>query len=164
MKDKALVDIISDYVIKKEQEGKAGSYIKSTVKAVKSWLTFNGIQLPRKIKIRDAEDSPTLKNERIPTQEELKKIFNAGDSRERTACAIVAFAGVRIGVIGDYKGIDGLKLKDIEDLVIDGDRITFRKMPALIRIRKELSKSGKSYITFLGPGGAVVLRHILQRG
>ena len=36
LKDKALVDLISDYVMQKEKEGKAGSYIKNILKAIKS--------------------------------------------------------------------------------------------------------------------------------
>ena len=164
LNDKALVDLISDYVMQKEKEGKAGSYIKNTIKAVKSWLAFNSITLPRKIKVANSEDTPTLTEERIPTKEELKKIFNAGDSRERSACAIVAFSGVRIGVLGNYDGTDGLKLKDIEDLEIDGDRVVFKKIPALIRVRKELSKSGKSYLTFLGSEGCSYLEtYLLER-
>ncbi|MCL4314368.1 MAG: site-specific integrase [Candidatus Thermoplasmatota archaeon] len=164
LNEKALVDLITDYVIQKEKEGKAGSYIKSTIKAVKSWLAFNTITLPRKIKVANSDDTPTLTDERIPTKEELKKIFNAGDSRERSACAIVAFSGVRIGVLGNYGGTDGLKIKDIEDLEIDGDRVVFKKIPALIRVRKELSKSGKSYLTFLGSEGCSYLEtYLLER-
>ena len=136
LKDKALADIIDDYVIKREEKGNAGSYIKSTVKAVKSWLLFNGIKLPRQIKVKDADKSPTLTEERIPTPEELKRILNAGDSRERTACAFVAFTGVRIGVLGDYKGIDGIRVKDIPDLKIDGDQITFLRIPAQVIVRE----------------------------
>jgi hypothetical protein len=161
LKDKALADIIDDYVISREKKGNAGSYIQSTVKAVKSWLLFNGIKLPRQIKVRDAEKTPTLSEERIPTQEELKKIFNAGDSRERTACALVAFTGVRIGVLGDYKGIDGLKIKDIPDLKVEGEEITFLKIPAQVIVREELSKSGKKYFSFLGQEGCMYLQNYL---
>lgn len=161
MKDKALADLIDDYVILREKKGNAGSYIKSTVKAVKSWLLFNGIKLPRKIKVKDAESSPTLSDERVPNPEELKKIFNAGDSRERTACAIVAFSGVRIGVLGNYQGTDGLKVKDIPDLKVDGDQVAFMRIPAQIIVRKELSKSDKRYITFLGQEGCGYLQNYL---
>ncbi len=161
MKDKPLADIIDDYVISREKKGNAGSYIQSTVKAVKSWLLFNGIKLPRQIKVRDAEKTPTLSEERIPTQEELKRILNAGDSRERTACALVAFTGVRIGVLGDYKGVDGLKIKDIPDLKIDGEEITFLRVPAQVIVRGELSKSGKKYFTFLGQEGCMYLENYL---
>ena len=161
MKDKPLADLIDDYVILREKKGNAGSYIKSTVKAVKSWLLFNGIKLPRQIKVKDAEKSPTLTEERIPSQEELKRIFNAGDSRERTACAIVAFTGVRIGVLGNYKGTDGLKVKDIPDLKVDGEEITFLRVPAQVIVREDLSKSGNKYFTFLGQEGCMYLQNYL---
>jgi integrase len=161
LKDKALADIIDDYVISREKKGNAGSYIKSTVKAVKSWLLFNGIKLPRQIKVKDADKSPTLTEERIPTPDELKRILNAGDSRERTACALVAFTGVRIGVLGNYKGTNGLKIKDIPDLKIDGDQITFLRFPAQVIVREELSKSGKKYFTFLGQEGCMYLQNYL---
>ncbi len=161
LKDKALADLIDDYVISREKKGNAGSYIKSTVKAVKSWLLFNGIKLPRQIKVKDADKSPTLSEERIPAPEELKRIFNAGDSRERTACAFVAFTGVRIGVLGDYKGTDGLKIKDIPDLKVDGEEISFLRVPAKVNIREELSKSGKKYFSFLGQEGCMYLQNYL---
>ena len=161
MKDKALADLIDDYVILKEKNGNAGSYIQSTIKAVKSWLTFNGIRLPRQIKVKDSGKTPTLAQERIPTPEELKRIFNAGDSRERTACAFVAFTGVRIGVLGNYTGTDGLKIKDIPDLKVDGEEITFLRVPAQVNIREELSKSGKKYFSFLGQEGCIYLQNYL---
>ncbi len=161
MKDKALADLIDDYVILREKKANAGSYIKNTVKAVKSWLTFNGIKLPRSTKVKDADKSPTLSEEKVPTQEELKRIFNGGDSRERTACAIVAFSGVRIGVLGNYKGIDGLKVKDIPDLKIERDQISFLRIPAQINVREELSKSGNKYFTFIGQEGCMYLQNYL---
>ena len=161
MKDKELADLMDDYVIKREKIGNSGGYIGNTVKAVKSWLFFNGIKPSRNIKVKDADRTPTLTNERIPSQEELKRILNAGDSRERTACAIVAFTGVRIGVLGNYKGTDGLKVKDIPDLQIEGDKISFLKVPAQVNIREELSKSGKKYFTFLGQEGCMYLQNYL---
>ena len=161
LKDKALADLIDDYVIKREEKGNAGSYIKSAIKGVKSWLLFNGIKLPRQIKVKDADRSPTLAEERIPTPDELKRIFNAGDSRERTACALVAFTGVRIGVMGNYLGTDGLKVKDIPDLKVEGDQITFLRIPAQVIVREELSKSAKKYFTFLGQEGCMYLQNYL---
>ena len=161
LKDKQLADLIDDYVISREKKGNAGSYIKSTVKAVKSWLLFNGIKLPRQIKVKDADKSPTLSEERIPTPDELKRIFNSGDSRERSACALVAFTGVRIGVLGNYKGTDGLRVKDIPDLKVEGKEITFLRVPAQVNIREELSKSGKKYFTFLGQEGCMYMESYL---
>ncbi len=65
MKDKALNDLIKDYIMDKAKEGYAGSHVKSTPKAVKSWLLFNGIKLQRNPRIRGAEDTPTLENEKV---------------------------------------------------------------------------------------------------
>jgi len=67
--------LLADFVSRLEREGKAGSYIKSCVKAIKSWLSFNMIEVRVKIKIKDADDTPTLRDERVPAQQELKKIF-----------------------------------------------------------------------------------------
>ncbi len=111
--------------------------------------------------MKGAENTPALENEQVPSQQELRLIFNAGDSRERTACALVAFTGVRIGVLGDYEGNDGLKIKDIEGLKIEDDKVIFEKIPAMVKVRKELSKTGKPYFTFLGPEGCSYLENYL---
>ena len=157
LKDKTLADIMTDYVSDQERKGRAGSYVKSTLKAVKSWLTFNGIKLPRKIKIMGAEDAPSLRNERVPTPEELKQIFLAGNSRTRVACALMAFSGLRPQVLGNYLGTDGLKVSDIPDMRIGREEIKFDKVPIRVIVRKELSKARIEYFSFLGPEGCSYL-------
>ena len=52
-----------DYVSLMERDGYAGGYIESTLKAVKSWLSHNGIEIRRKIKIKGARDTPSLSEE-----------------------------------------------------------------------------------------------------
>lgn len=170
MKDKDMADLITDYVRKLEREGHvqggekkefSGGYVKSSIKGVKSWLAFNGIKLPRRIKIANAEETPSLDNEQVPSQDELLKIFNAGDSRARSACALVALSGLRIGVLGNYTGSDGLRLGDIPELRIHGGSIKFEKIPAKIVIRRTLSKAGNAYLSFLGPEGCGYLEAYL---
>ncbi|MEM4950529.1 MAG: site-specific integrase, partial [Thermoplasmatales archaeon] len=68
MSDKEITDLLQDYVSEHEDKF-AESYLFSIIKIVRSWLAHNGKD--RKIKIEGAEQSPTLKNERIPTQDEL---------------------------------------------------------------------------------------------
>ena len=162
MKDKTLADFITDYVSDQEKKGRAGSYIKSTLKAVRSWLNFNGIVLPRKVKIMGVSDTPTLRNERVPTPEELKQIFLAGNSRARAACALMAFSGLRPQVLGNYSGKDGLKISDIPELVIGREEIRFEKIPAKIVVRRELSKARIEYFSFLGPEGCAYLEAYLK--
>jgi integrase len=157
LKDKTLADLMTDYVSDQERKGRAGSYVKSTLKAVRSWLAFNGIKLPRRVKIMGVEDTPTLRNERVPTPEELKQIFLAGNSRSRVACALMAFSGLRPQVLGNYLGTDGLKVSDIPDMRIEREEIKFDKVPARVIVRKELSKARIEYFSFIGPEGCSYL-------
>ncbi|RLI41153.1 hypothetical protein DRO59_07685 [Candidatus Bathyarchaeota archaeon] len=55
-----LYNLLLDYVSALERAGRAGSYIESALKAVKSWLAHNGIEIRRRIKIRGARDTPSL--------------------------------------------------------------------------------------------------------
>ncbi len=104
-----LHNILMDYVSSAEKKGYAGNYISSTMKALKSWLAHNNKELKIKIKIKGIDETPTLKDERVPTLQELNRIFLSGDSKARTACAIVAHSGIRLQTLGNYQGDDGLK-------------------------------------------------------
>ena len=46
---------------------------------------FNGISIRQKIKVKEADCTPSLKDERIPSQEESKKIFVSRDKKLRFA-------------------------------------------------------------------------------
>ena len=72
------------------QKKHAGSYVRNTTKVIKSWLVHNGIYLKRKIRITDANQTPTLRDERVPSQKELRRIFLSGSKQARTACAVVS--------------------------------------------------------------------------
>ena len=152
MDEKKLTDLLQDYI--SSHEGKyAGSYLVSIVKIVRSWLAYNGKEIRRKIKVKDAEQSLTLRNERVPTQEELKKILGNTTIQSRVTCSLMAFSGLRPETIGNYGGNDGLTLGDIPDLEIHGKEISFKNIPAVIVVRPELSKTKRQYFTFLGPEG-----------
>jgi len=141
-------DLLMDYVTD-AQEKHAGSYIHNTTKVVKSWLSHNGIQLKRKIRITGAHETPTLKDERVPTKEELKRIFLSGSKQARTACAIVAHAGLRLESLGNYTGYDGLRMRDLPELKIKGSEVSFEKIPTIVVVRSTLSKTRHQYFTFL---------------
>lgn len=162
MKDRALYDFLLD-VVGELEPNHAGSYIKSVIKAVKSWLAFNDRSVTRKIMIRGAEDTPTLRDERVPTQEELRKILIACDDKARVICSLMAFSGLRPEVLGNYEGDDGLRLGDIPEMEIANGQIAFQKVPAMIVVRPQLSKAGHSYFTFLGQEGCDYLVAYLQR-
>jgi len=183
-----------DFVDSEEKRGMSGSYIASSMKALKSWLSYNGIFIKRKIKIKGADRTPTLKDERVPTQKELGSIFRAATLRDRVSCAIMAFSGVRPEVLGNYVGHDGLTIGDFPEMEIkggmktkieiseiergkevikevpaikwgeaEGGEVVFLKTPTMIKVREELSKSGKKYFTFLTSEGCEYLAEYLNK-
>jgi len=156
-----LCNLLMDTVSSME-ERYAGSYIQSVIKAVKSWLVFNGIEIKRQIKIRGAEDTPSLRDERVPTQDELKKIFLSGDKKARAASVLVAHTGVRIKTIGNYRGDDGLQVRDLPEMKIDVELVEFNAVPTLVVVRRELSKAGHQYLTFLSEEGCEYLKDYLE--
>ena len=162
MSEKELGMLLADLVSRLEREGKAGSYIKSCMKAIKSWLSFNMIEVKVKIKIKDADDTPTLRDERVPNQPELRKIFMCGDLRARSACVLLAHSGLRIETLGNYEGMDGLRLKDLPEMKIEKGEVVFEKVPTMVVVRKELSKAGHQYFTFLGEEGCEYLKDYLE--
>ena len=146
MKPKQAADFILDMVSEMEAEKKSGSYISNCVKAVKSWLEFNGIHIQQKIKISNRDDLVKVATETPPTQEELKRILNASDLRVKSACALVAFAGLRLEALGSYLGNDGLKLMDLPEIKIKSKTADVTNMPTIIMVRKSLSKTKKAIL------------------
>jgi hypothetical protein len=158
----ALQNLIFDSVGLMEKRGYAGSYIVNILKAVCSWLSFNRIDLKVKVKIKGVQDTPTLKDERIPTKEELKKIFLSGDKKARAASVLIVHSGLRIEVLGDYFGVDGLMIKDLPEMVVKEDEIEFTKVPTMIIVRKNLSKAKHQYFSFLTEEGCNYLKDYLE--
>ena len=154
--------LLLDTVTEMEKSGYAGSYINSVLKSLKSWFSFNDLDIKKKIKVRGVNDTPSLKDERVPTQSELKRIFLAGDLKSRLASVLVAHGGLRIETLGNYEGNDGLRIKDFPELEIKGDTVEFKKIPTLVIVRSNLSKSRNQYFTFLSNEGCEYLKEYLE--
>ncbi|MEM4067616.1 MAG: site-specific integrase [Candidatus Micrarchaeaceae archaeon] len=162
-RDGKLKNEFMDFVRNLEKKGKVGSYIIRFKKVLSSWVRFNDISLDLKsVKIKDAFRSPTIENERVPNQEELARIIRSAPLRGRVSIALIAFSGLRIETIGNYKGNDGLLVSDLPELKISDGKIEFEKAPALIRVRSTLSKARHEYITFLPPEGIVYIKEYLE--
>ena len=140
----------------------SGSYILNIVKAIKSWLAHNNVEIKRKLKIKSSQDTPSLKDERVPIQDELKKIFLSGDKKTRTASVLVAHTGVRLKTIGNYRGDDGLKVKDLPEMKVREEVVEFEAVPTLVVVRSEVSKAGHQYLTFLSEEGCEYLKDYLE--
>lgn len=164
MEPKAIGNLFLDFVSDQEKKGYAGSYIVSTIKAVKSWLAYNDIVVIKKIKVRGSQQTPTLENERVPTQEELRRILSAASLKDKVACILMANSGLRPETLGNYNGTDGLRIRDLPDLEFDNDSktVSFTNVPTIVYVRSELSKARHKYFTFLSEEGCEYLKTYLE--
>jgi len=162
LRERELHNLLMDYVTSAEKKGYAGSYINSTMKAVRSWLRHNNKELKAKIKIKGVDNTPSLKDERVPTIDELRRICFSGDKQARASCILIAHSGLRIQALGDYEGHDGLRVKDLPEMKIENKSVISSKMPAMVIVRKELSKAGHQYLTFLSEEGCEYLKDYLE--
>jgi hypothetical protein len=156
-------DILQDFVARLHREGKSGNYIANYLKALRSWLNFNDIQLVRKIKIPNRSQTPTIEDERVPTQDELAIILRA--SKPRGACSVVLMAqsGLRPQVLGKTDGRDGLEVRDFPEMRIENGEVSFTAKPTIVEVRRELSKAKHKYFSFLGEEGCTYLKEYLER-
>ena len=155
-------NLILDFVSEQFGEGKSPGYINNYVKTVKNWLRFNGVLLVRRIYTGNTNSTPTIDDEVIPSQEELLQIMNCATLRGRCSISFIALAGLRPMTLGNETGTDGLKVKDIPDLVIDGNHASFKKTPVRIIVRQELSKTKRQYETFITTEGSNCLKAYLE--
>lgn len=157
-----LEDLLHDHISKLESEQYAPSYIEDILKALKSWLSYNYIDLKRRIKIANADIPVTLQDEEVPSKQELKDILNAATLRARASISLMAFAGLRPQSLGKSDGSDALRISDIPDLVVHGHDVSFRRIPAMIVVRRALSKARHQYLTFLTTEGCGYLLGYLR--
>ena len=162
MKDIERHDFLQRVINDLEGKHKAGGTVESYVKAVRSYLRSRYIKV-EDLPVHNARATPTLETESIPTKEELQRILNSKDIRAKVAVSIMAFTGVRPEVLG--KDGDGLKVMDFPDLVIDNEngRVDWKNIPALVKVRKELSKKNFHYITFLNAQGCEYVKEYLEQ-
>lgn len=151
---------LKDHCYDMLDRGLKPSHTHGVEKAVKSWFAFNDKSL-KMLKI-DIEGKNKAYRETSPDQETLARILRDSDKRTRAMMALLAFAGVRPQVLGNYGGTDGLIVGDVLDMVIDGKKVRFEHEPAVVQVRDELSKSKKEYLSFIPREGCVYLREYLQ--
>jgi hypothetical protein len=68
-------DFIHDLISYLETSANVGSSMEGYVKAAKSWLSWNGVDLSERIKIHGTSEAPIVENEVTPIVHELRKKF-----------------------------------------------------------------------------------------
>lgn len=123
------------------------------------------IEIKNKIKIEGSQETPTLKDEGVPTKEELKRIFLAADPQQRVACVLLAHAGLRPESLGSYEGNDGLKISDLPEIEVHPRKheLVFKKLPSILIVRPAISKAGHQYFSFLSSEACQYVKEYLEK-
>ncbi len=161
MTPKDATNMLLDLIATLEEQQRTGFYISNMVKPVKSWLEFNQIAVLQKIRIPRQHDLVRFGDERPPVPAELARIFVMADYRQRVASSIIGFTGSRPEVIGNFLGMDGLRVKDFPELELKAGEVSFSQVPAMVVVRNVLSKMGMRY-SFLPEEGCAFLKAYLE--
>lgn len=145
-------DWTEDMISLLEDEGKRSSYISNLFKTAKSWFKHNSKQIDVEYKVARGETGLYAK-EKPPTNEELRRIFDAADIRQKVAISLMAFSGFRDETLGDLTGVDGLKVSDFPEITISNGTVQFKSIPTFVICRATISKSGYEYRSLLNEEG-----------
>jgi hypothetical protein len=157
-------DGFTDFIRSMEREGKAGSYIERFKKVILSWTSYNNLDVKLKVNIKGSSDTPTIADERVPSKDELSRILRMASPRGRISISTIAFSGLRPESLGDYLGKDGIRLGDFAEAKVRSDGMEFVKVPAILLVRRALSKARHPYFTFVGNEGITYLQeHLHER-
>jgi hypothetical protein len=134
------------YAAEQKRAGRLDSYVSKTFEGLRSFLKHHRVQFdefPRLSPISGA----SLSRERVPTPQELGQVLERLSQRGRVIALFLAHSGVRPGVLGSYGGEAGLTLSDLPELEL-GPMPRMKETPFVIRVRADLSKTRRQYITF----------------
>ncbi len=142
-------DLLEDHVTMMESKNYSPGYVANHVKTAKSWLRHFDVEIRRRIKISAMGPAPVLENERVPNAAEMAEIYSRAGLRESVIISLMAKAGLRPEVIGNYDGTNGLQMRDLPDIVTYRGETRCVRAPCMIVVRRTLSKARHQYFTFL---------------
>jgi hypothetical protein len=141
-----LEELLVQYASQLKKRGRRDAYIAKTFSGLKNWLDHNHSKFDDYPALRVVRGT-TLTKERVPTPEEMRRILGALSPRGRVTMLMMAHTGVRPQVLGSYEAESGLRLGDLPELRLGRD-VSFARIPFMVRVPAELSKTGKAYTTF----------------
>jgi hypothetical protein len=164
MNSKAGANLIFDVLAKLDKEGAQPSYMRDYVKVLKSWFSHNETQVMQRFKMPRRKKPTKASTEEVPTPDKFRRILNAADFKQKVECTLVGLAGLRPETIGNYRGDDGLVISDFPEMeVLNGNKeVRFKKVPTMLVIRENLSKTGLQYFTFYQDEGCQYLKELLE--
>ena len=126
-----------------ESQGYKRETINNYFKALRSWLSYNDIELRRRVKLSRTESKRVM----VPSPNDVAFILRDAGPRQAVCVGCVAYGGLRTDVLGQPRKYDGLQLGALPDL--DLDSLEFTRVPALVFVRSSLSKIRMPYRTFI---------------
>jgi integrase len=161
---KTAFNVLVGAVRRYREQGFAGSMIKGYVKAVRSWLLHNDVEI-KPVNVKGANRTPTLKNEKVPEPYVLNSVWRFCDLRQAAAISILAFTGFRPQVLGSYRGDDGLLIGDLPELEVDNKekQLAFKAILTRALVREERSKTGRGYEGFICEEGCRRIEEYLTK-
>ena len=155
MKDlRTATNLLEDHITMMEEKNHSPGYIADYVKAIKSWLGHFDVRVTRKLKVSNSDSTPTIENERVPNAQEMIEIIDRAGLRAAAVISLMAKSGLRPEVLGNHNGTDGLRMRDLPDVVIHQGVARLTRAPCQIVVRASLSKTRHQYFTFLTASGA----------
>jgi site-specific recombinase XerC len=152
-------DWTEDMISLLEDDGKRSSYISNLFKTAKSWFKHNRKHVEVEYKV--APETGLYAKEKPPTNDELRRILDAADIRQKVAISLMAFSGFRDQTLGDLTGVDGLKISDFPEMKIANGTVEFNAIPTFVICRAPISKSRYEYRSLLSQEGCEYLRTYL---
>jgi integrase len=140
--------LLDDFIGNLQAEGLAPGTISNHIKGVKALFRCSGLKLDLPYTL----SKRTVYSDRAPTPEELQRIIDLADLREKVIISMLALGGFRVGTLVklQYRHVK----RDLENLVT----------PIHIHVEAEITK-GKycDFDTFVGQEAAEYLRAYLEQ-
>jgi integrase len=146
----ALQDRVAEFMEQALAQGYSQKYSLNLWWGARSFLNRYGAApawnpKPKKI----AEEAEGGEIEIVPTLEQMRQIVSALPTRARAAALLIATSGIRVGVLGGQYEAEGLRLRHLPELKLNGEGApTFERTPFVIQVPAHLSKTNRSYLTF----------------
>ena len=154
-------ELITRFIRDSEKRGLLQETNAAYLKCIQGYLRFNDLEV-RRISLKKTGNNS--EDEKVPLKEGVEDIIYHRKAPPRAVAEItlVALAGLQPEVLGNFEGAEGLRIADMEDLRIEGDKVSFAKVPAKINVRWQLSKNRKKYFTFLPEEGCHAVKEHLN--
>ena len=173
-----------------EKEEMTRDNINNYVKVLKSWFAENDIENIGKITLPTKKSHLGRRTVgRAASPEQLGEILTRATVRQRVPISLMAFSGFRPEVLGNSEGMDGLKVADFWEMqieyekdektqqdIVESGKVKFGvyekvkgkmewvpKIPTLIVVRIESSKTRTEYVTFLNEEGCLAVKDYLEQ-